>query len=128
MRAPHNEAVFAASEASNSRERLFWGSNRPFNMHIVDKKQQEVLTLRRKLGYRCFCLPFSAQTIEIWSPPGILLGFVREAFTFFEREYRIFDQDGQFINTITIPFRVACCISKEANFKVNNLKINQAII
>lgn len=72
VRSPFGEAIFAASESSTSNNRLCWGSNRPFQMHLLDKTHQEALSLRRELalGFLC-CQP---KNLEVWAPPGDLLG------------------------------------------------------
>ena len=96
-------------------------------MHILDKKQQEVLTFRRKFGCRCFCLPIISQNIEIWSPPGVLLGNIRESFSF-QREFHIYGQEGHIINVIPIPYQTSCCIDREASFKVRRFKLLEILL
>lgn len=121
VRTPGNEAIFGAFEGSTARDRMIWGSSRSFMMHLSDRQHQESLTLRRVFGLRCFCLPIRCQKLEVWMPPGILLGTVKEKFSLLTREFVIENEQSQVLIRMSIPFRSSLCMPKESHFRVKIL-------
>lgn len=119
VRTPGNEALFGAHEGSTPRDRMIWGSSRSFMMHLSDRQHQDSLTLRRVFGCRCFCLPIRRQKLEVWMPPGILLGTVKEKFSLMTREFVIENEQGQVLIRMSIPFRISLCMPHESHFRVN---------
>lgn len=74
VRAPFDETLYVATESSKSSHRTYLGAGRPFRMHLLDKTNQEALVIRRNMGLglmSCTCVP---QNVEIWLPPGDLIG------------------------------------------------------
>jgi len=117
VRGPTNETLYAASETSKPRDRLFLGALRPFSMHLIDKTHQEALLFRRKLAFGLFCC--QPQCIEVISPPGDLLGKVKETFSLFNAEFVIEDSYGNIIYQIEGPPKLMCfCNSEELHLKV----------
>lgn len=120
VRSPIGDAIYAASEYSTSNNRLIWGSSRPFQMHLIDKTHQEALLLHKKLalGFMC-CQP---KCLEIWVPPGNLLGRVVQAPTIMVPEFYI--EDGATGNPIfclegpTNSGFCCFCLPKETYFRV----------
>jgi Scramblase len=117
-----NSSLFLASEGSTQRDRLLWGSSRPFMMHLMDKQHQEALTLRRVFGCNCFCFPAKKQSLEVWLQSGILLGVVQEKFSFFNREFVIESERGEILYRVSVSFGSVLCMPKEHHFRVNSLK------
>ncbi|XP_037051013.1 phospholipid scramblase 2 isoform X2 [Bradysia coprophila] len=117
VRGPTNETIFAASESSKPRDRLLFGALRPFSMHLIDKTHQEALSFRRKLAFGLLCC--QPQSIEIWAPPGDLLGRVKETFSLFNAEFVIEDSHGNIIYQIEGPPKLLCfCQVQELHLKV----------
>ncbi|CAO1336105.1 unnamed protein product [Diamesa serratosioi] len=127
VRTPGNEAIFGAHEGSTPRDRMLWGSSRSFMMHLSDRQHQESLTLRRVFGLRCFCLPIRRQKLEVWMPPGILLGIVKEKFSLLTREFVIENEQGQVLVRMSIPFRSSLCMPHESHFRVMSPDLTQQL-
>lgn len=119
VRSPYGEAIFAASESSTSQHRLCWGSNRPFQMHLLDKTHQEALTFRRKLalGFLC-CRP---RNLEVWAPPGDLLGRIVQIPSVWAPEFVIENEFHDHLYRIEGQSNAGfCCFCppKETYFKI----------
>lgn len=71
VRTPFNDTIYVATESS---ERPYLGAARPFRMHILDKTNQEAVVINRKMGLGLLCCTFVPQSVEIWLPPGNLIG------------------------------------------------------
>ncbi|XP_054090656.1 phospholipid scramblase 2 isoform X1 [Zeugodacus cucurbitae] len=122
VRSPLGDAIYAASESSTANNRLLWGSARPFQMHLLDKTHQEAMLLRKQfaLGAMC-CHP---KNLEVWIPPGNLLGRIVNSPTFLRPEYFIQDGvTGEPIFCIEGPEKsgFCCfCLPKESFFKIHS--------
>uniref|UniRef100_A0A034V927 Phospholipid scramblase n=2 Tax=Bactrocera TaxID=47832 RepID=A0A034V927_BACDO len=122
VRSPLGDAIYAASESSTSNNRLLWGAARPFQMHLLDKTHQEALLFRKQfaLGAMC-CHP---KNLEVWTPPGNLMGRVVHSPTFLRPEYFIQDGvTGEPIFCIEGPENsgFCCfCLPKESFFKIHS--------
>ncbi|XP_037945352.1 phospholipid scramblase 2 [Teleopsis dalmanni] len=122
IRTPLGEAIYAASESSTENQRLFWGSARAFQMHLLDRTHQEAMVLRKKfaLGSMC-CRP---KNLEVWIPPGNLLGKIVQSPTILAPTF--FIEDGETGNPIFClegpdNSGFCCfCLPKETFFKVHS--------
>lgn len=86
-------------------------------MYMLDKSHEESLSFRRKLrmGY---CL-FQPQHLEVWTPPGDLVGLVREKSSFFDVEYIVENRNGETVAYVVGPSKLLCaCNAKEMYLKV----------
>ncbi|KRF97591.1 uncharacterized protein Dwil_GK20657, isoform B [Drosophila willistoni] len=122
VRSPLGDAIFAASESSTEKNRLVWGAGRPFQMHLLDKTHQEALVFRKKLALGSLCC--RPKNLEIWIPPGNVLGRVVQSPTFMKPVFYI--EDG---NTNDPVFCVegpsnsgfCCfCLPKESFFRIHS--------
>ncbi|XP_030368834.1 phospholipid scramblase 3 [Scaptodrosophila lebanonensis] len=122
VRSPLGDAIFAASESSTENSRLIWGSGRPFQMHLLDKTHQEALVFRKKLALGVVCC--KPKNLEIWIPPGNLLGRVVESPTFMQPEFFIEDGNtNEPIFCVVGPSNSGCCcfcLPKESYFKIHS--------
>lgn len=76
------------------------------------------MSFQRKLRLSVYCL--QPQTLEIWAPPGDLLGSIRERYTFLSADFVIQNATGEVIGHIKGPPRFWCCCynSRELLLKV----------
>ncbi|KAH8348051.1 hypothetical protein KR084_003453, partial [Drosophila pseudotakahashii] len=122
VRSPLNDAIFAASESSTEKNRLLWGAGRPFQMHLLDKTHQEALVFRKKLALGSLCC--QPKSLEIWIPPGNVLGRVVQSPTFMQPEFFIEDESsGQPIFCVEGPANsgFCCfCLPRECYFKIHS--------
>ncbi|XP_005177059.1 phospholipid scramblase 3 [Musca domestica] len=122
VRSVVGEALYAASEYSTERNRLILGSARPFHMHLIDKTHQEALLFQRKLalGFMC-CQP---KSLEVWIPPGNILGRIVQSPTILAPEFYIEDGvTGNPIFCVEGPKNTGfCCfcLPKETYFKIHS--------
>lgn len=119
VRTPGNEAIFAGSEGSERRDRTFWGSSRPFTMHVVDRSHQEIFTMSRTFGMRFICFPIKYQRMEVWMNNSTYIGSVSEKFSIFDRYFTIDNDQGQALYRMDVGGQESCCMPKEASFKVS---------
>lgn len=68
-------------------------------MHILDKIHKETLTFQRKWAIGALCC--KGQCLEVWAPPGDLIGQIRETFSIFRSEFIIEDATGDTVYKFT---------------------------
>lgn len=119
IRSPLNEALFSASESSEIKDRNFWGSNRPFKMHILNREHQEALLFKRKLALGFLCM--QPKSLEVWSPPGNYLGQIIQTPSCFTPEFNILGAKGELLYRVEGPetfFGCLCFKPLETYFKI----------
>ncbi|CAH1738771.1 phospholipid scramblase 2 isoform X4 [Aphis gossypii] len=72
------QKVFYAVEDTDCCTRNCCGPSRPFEMKILDNYRNEVIHLSRPLACQSCCFPCCLQRIEVFSPPGCLVGTVEQ--------------------------------------------------
>lgn len=88
-------------------------------MHLLDRTHQEALSFRRKLRISAYCL--QPQLLEVWAPPGDLLGSIRERYTISSANFALQNANGDIVGHIEGPTRCywcLCCNSRELFLKV----------
>ncbi|XP_067633918.1 phospholipid scramblase 1 isoform X2 [Eurosta solidaginis] len=122
VRSPLGDAIYACSESSTSNNRLLWGSSRPFQMHLLDRTHQEAMVFRKRFALGSYCC--QPNNIEVWIPPGNLLGRVLQSPSLMTPEYFIEDgSSGEPIFCIRGPDKsgFCCfCLPKEAFFRIDS--------
>ena len=63
---------------SNCCLRQYCGPSRPFAMAITDNSGAEVIHLERPMRCTCFCCFCCLQEMEVQSPPGTVIGYVKQ--------------------------------------------------
>lgn len=119
IRSPLNEALFSALESSEIKDRNFWGSNRPFKMHILDRGYQEAFVLKRPLALGFLCM--QPRYLEVWAPPGELLGTIVKTPSFFTPEFNVIGPNGELVYRVEGPetfFGSLCCKPLETYFRI----------
>lgn len=92
-----NKQLYIASEISGSRfKRWFLKGNRPFQIDVVNKSNELVLSVKRP--YRFFY-----HKAEVFDREGTLLGVVTKRFTLLSRVYSIKDGTGREIYKLNGP-------------------------
>lgn len=98
-----------AKEDTDCMTRQCCGTARPFVMNITDNQGMNLIQLHRPFRCQgsclwCCCL----QEMEIQSPPGMVVGTVKEIWTCWVPRYKVFDNNQQCIFTIIGE----CCYCK----------------
>lgn len=109
--------VYKAEEDTECCTRIICGPLRPFDMIIKDNADREVIHLSRP--YRCnsCCFPCCLQEIEVSSPPGTVIGYVKQKWTCIKPKFEITDGEGNVALVIAGPWCTFSCAS-DVVFKV----------
>ncbi|XP_026804551.1 phospholipid scramblase 2 [Rhopalosiphum maidis] len=83
------QKVFYAVEDNDCCTRNCYGPIRPFEMKILDNYKNEIIHLSRPLACDSFCFPCCLQKIEVFSPPGFLVGIVEQEWAIFSSKFTI---------------------------------------
>ncbi|XP_065226513.1 phospholipid scramblase 1-like [Planococcus citri] len=88
------EEILYAAEENDCCTRMCLGSQRPFDIKIIDIRGNEVIHLHR--DFVCCSCGFSGcqQVLEVYSPPGNLLGTVVERWSFCSPKFDIKNANG----------------------------------
>lgn len=88
-------------------------------MNLIDRSNKVALTFHRRLAISMFCMP---ECLEIWSPPGDLLGCVRELNTLYNATYIIENSNCEIAYQIHGPQRLTSMQNqKEFHLKILSL-------
>jgi len=98
------QVIFTAKEDTDCCTRNCCGPNRPFDLIIRDASEREVIHLTRPLACNSCCFPCCLQSIEVFSPPGSLVGKIEQVWTLCSPEFVIKDASGNVVLTIEGPF------------------------
>ncbi|KAL7736902.1 hypothetical protein ACLKA6_008780 [Drosophila palustris] len=97
-------------------------SENRYVMHLLDKTHQEALVFRKKLALGAICC--QPKNLEIWIPPGNVLGRVVQSPTFTQPEFYIEDgMTNQPVFCVEGPQNsgFCCyCLPKECYFKIHS--------
>ncbi|XP_059620530.1 phospholipid scramblase 2 [Phlebotomus argentipes] len=122
VRAGSGEALFYASETSSKNSRLLCGYSRPFSMHITDKTNREALTLRRTTCCGPVYAPLCVnQTVQVWTPPGDLLGYVEQADSLTSCDFRVLHANKEVLYYIHGPHSWTGFLPSETSFRLMSL-------
>lgn len=104
----NSEAIYYATESSTPCHRMCFGSGRAFNMRLYDRSEQEAMSFNRRLGcgYCTFC--FHLQKMEVWVPPGELVGVVSQRWKPFQISFEVCNRHAQVLYVIEGPGSFAC--------------------
>ncbi|XP_070539282.1 phospholipid scramblase 2-like [Ptychodera flava] len=75
------QRIYFAAEDTDCCTRQCCGSARPFEMKILDNSQREVIHLSRPLRCSSCWYPCCLQELEVQSPPGTVVGYVKQAWS-----------------------------------------------
>lgn len=89
-------------------------------MKVFDNMQREVIHLSRPLRCQCCCCPCCLQEIEIQSPPGTVIGYVEQKWTWWKAKLEIQDAQRQPIMVVNGPC-CPCSCGSDVEFPLNSL-------
>lgn len=97
------QQVYFAAEQSNCCARQYCGPVRPFEMTITDNNQREVIHLVRPYRCNAWCCFCCLQEMEVQSPPGTTIGFIKQDCTFIYPWFSVQNADGETVLKIKGP-------------------------
>ena len=113
-----NQQILFAREDTSDWNRMRWGSMRAFDMSVYNIRNEEILHMKRFLrctGCCCFCC---LQKMEIYAPPGNLLGTIEQLWAFCKPKLVVNDSQGNALFKIKGPF----CVWGTVDFVVTSAK------
>lgn len=120
IKVPQGETLYYASESSTNFQRFCFGPNRSFSMRLYDQTQQEAIQFRRRLAFgNCSCWCY-LQALEIWVPPGEMIGCVRQQMSTSTPVLFVYDESDSLSYCIEGPESFCSCVNngKDKHFKV----------
>uniref|UniRef100_A0A0A9WQX4 Phospholipid scramblase n=1 Tax=Lygus hesperus TaxID=30085 RepID=A0A0A9WQX4_LYGHE len=97
----NGERVYFAEENSDGCDRCCYGSERPINITAVDMYGNPVIHFYREMT--CSSCFFNVQVMNVYSPPGCLIGSVEQDFTFLYPKYNLKNAAGDSMLLIRGP-------------------------
>ena len=95
---PSGKEVFSAVEDTSCCNRCCCGKNRSFQMIITDNQEEEVMHLVRPLKLCC-----QVQELEVQSPPGTVIGYVKQVWSFCYPKFLIQNELGETVLKVDGP-------------------------
>uniref|UniRef100_A0A8D0DX84 Phospholipid scramblase n=1 Tax=Salvator merianae TaxID=96440 RepID=A0A8D0DX84_SALMN len=114
------QRIFFAAEQNDCLTRMCCGPSRPFTMKIVDNMGQEIIELIRPLRCSNCCCPCCLQELEVHSPPGQPVGYIKQNWHPCLPKFTIQNESQQDILKIVGPCVVCSCCS-DINFEVKSV-------
>ncbi|XP_030372172.1 phospholipid scramblase 2-like [Scaptodrosophila lebanonensis] len=94
------QGVYMAFGDTDGCARLCYGSERPFEIRIVDTSKQEVIHLSRPSA----CGPCCVENLEVTAPPGNIVGSIEQELTLLSPSFKVKDHLGDTVMRIEGPF------------------------
>ncbi|XP_075214938.1 phospholipid scramblase 1 isoform X4 [Lycorma delicatula] len=120
------QKVFYAVEDSDCCTRNCCGPWRPFEMKILDNYKNHVIHLNRPLACDSCWFPCCLQSIEVFAPPGCLVGSIQQEWSILTPQFSIKNAAGDSILRIEGPF---CTFSMcgDVEFKILSKDSSQVV-
>ncbi|GBN86094.1 Phospholipid scramblase 2 [Araneus ventricosus] len=83
------QKIYTAKEDTDCCTRNCCGSSRPFDIKIKDNAGMEIIHLSRDLRCSSCCFPCCLQRLEVFAPPGRLIGVVVQEWSICTPQFRI---------------------------------------
>ena len=117
---PQGRQIFYAKESTDCCTRQCCGSIRPFDMKLKDGNDQEIIHFQRPLACGSCCFPCCLQSLEVESPPGNVIGSVKQKWSIWIPKYNIKDETGKTVYYIEGPCCTCSCFGGDVDFKIYN--------
>ncbi|KAH9583355.1 Phospholipid scramblase 1, variant 3 [Schistosoma haematobium] len=119
------QSVYRCYEESDFCSRAFCGASRPFVLHILNNNNSEVIRAIRPFRCDCYpccsCLECCQEELEVQSPAGNCIGYVKRVFSGCNLDYHILDNNQSTVLQIHGPSCCFCeCLGSDIIFKVTS--------
>ncbi|KAF5284951.1 hypothetical protein FQA39_LY16906 [Lamprigera yunnana] len=113
----NEQKIYYAQEKSDAFARNCCKARRSFEMKVFDNFGKEVIHMNRPFACQAFCFFCCLQSMEVFSPPGTLVGVIEQEWSLFYPTFTIKNGDGEMVLRIKGPCNLMNCCS-DADFKV----------
>ncbi|KAL1465253.1 hypothetical protein WDU94_004837 [Cyamophila willieti] len=112
------QKVFLAVEINDCCTRNCCGPLRPFEMKVLDNYKNEVIHFERPLACSSCWFPCCLQTLNVFSPPGALIGSIEQEWTLLTPQFNIKNGAGDIVLRIEGPICRFTMCGGDVNFKI----------
>ncbi|KAJ8684113.1 hypothetical protein QAD02_019905 [Eretmocerus hayati] len=112
------DQVYLALEESSECARCCLGKCHPWNMHIMDHNQHEVLRISRALRCDSCCFPCCMQEVTVRSN-GELLGSVTQNWNIWRPSFTVRDADD--VPVLLVKGPICLCCAGEVDFLIKSI-------
>lgn len=112
------QEIYKAEEENDCCTRNCLGPNRPFDLEITDQQGNELIHLYRPLRCTSCFFPCFLQVLEVYSPPGTLVGTVEQEWSILEPKYSVKDAEGNVVLRIEGPMCTFSICGRYVEFNV----------
>ncbi|CAH1731042.1 phospholipid scramblase 2-like [Aphis gossypii] len=112
------QKVYYAVEENDCCTRNCCDEIRPFEMKILDNYQNEVIHLSRPLACQSCCFPCCLQKMEVFSPPGCLVGTVEQNWSILKPIFTIRNAANEEVLKIEGPICEYSMCGCDVEFKI----------
>ena len=116
--------ILLAREVTDCWRRNLLGDCRSAELVISNAQNQEVMHFKRQLRFQNFCFPCCLQIMEVYSPPGNLMGTVEQLWSILSTHFAVKDADGETLFSITGPMSILACVQAEFVIEKGGKKVN----
>lgn len=121
VKVPRGDTIYYATESSENFQRTCFGSGRSFSMRLYDRTQQEAIHFKRRLACGNCTFWCYLQKMEIWVPPGELVGTVSQNFSVsMKSSFSVYNRHNEIVYVIEGPSTFGCLLGKDQNFQIYN--------
>lgn len=110
--------VYLAAEDNDCCTRYCCGDTRPFDMKVFDIYSNEIMHFYRRLACSSCCFPCCLQSLEVSSPPGQVVGHVKQEWTLCYNNFAIKNHLNETVLRIEGPCCTCSCCD-DIDFRVN---------
>ena len=110
--------VYIAKEESNRCRRTCFGSTRAFNLYIKDYSGNKIIHINRPCRCQCCWCPCCLQEIIVSSPPGNIIGMVKQKWSIGKPKFNVQDENGNVMLKIKGPFCLSSICGGNVDFQV----------
>ncbi|KAG5875310.1 hypothetical protein JTB14_022221 [Gonioctena quinquepunctata] len=121
VKIPRGDTIYYATESSEGCQRMCFGSGRKYSMRLFDKTQQEALIFERRLACGSCTFWCYLQKMEVWIPPGELVGTITQNTSFdMKPKFHVYNRHNELLYRIEGPASFGCLLGKAENFQIYN--------
>ncbi|KAM9036445.1 phospholipid scramblase 4-like isoform X2 [Sarcophilus harrisii] len=116
------QMIYMVVEDTDDITRNAYKSLRPFVLRVMDCMGREIMRMQRPVRCTCccFCCSCAMQEMEVQSPPGVPLGYIKEYWGFCVSKFRVENEKNEHVLNIDGPCTPVNCGS-DTVFQIKSL-------